>query len=75
MQAVREVFDSLPSVLDRHPEYQQARVLERIAEPERMMMFRVPWEDDSNNVQVNRGYRVQFSSVLGPYKGGLRFHP
>ena len=74
MQAVREVYDSLGPVLDRHPEYARARVLERLAEPERTITFRVPWQDDRNNTQISRGYRVQFSSVLGPYKGGLRFH-
>ncbi|MDM7854602.1 NADP-specific glutamate dehydrogenase [Cellulomonas alba] len=74
-QAVREVLDSLAPVLDRHPEYREAAVLERIVEPERQVVFRVPWVDDEGRVRVNRGFRTQFSSVLGPYKGGLRFHP
>lgn len=74
-QAVREVFDSLGLVLDRHPEYAEMSVLERICEPERQIIFRVPWVDDAGRVQVNRGFRVEFNSALGPYKGGLRFHP
>src|SRR5467141_3756493 len=74
-QAVREVFDSLRLVLARHPEYQSARILERIVEPERVLMFRVPWFDDLGNVQVNRGFRIEMNSAIGPYKGGLRFHP
>src|SRR6267154_3612822 len=74
-QAVREVFDSLRLVLARHPEYQSARILERIVEPERVVMFRVPWFDDLGNVQVNRGFRIEMNSAIGPYKGGLRFHP
>ena len=74
-QAVSEVLDSLQPVLDRHPEYFQLAVVDRIAEPERQIIFRVPWIDDQGNVQVNRGFRVEFSSALGPYKGGLRFHP
>jgi glutamate dehydrogenase (NADP+) len=74
-QAVREVLDSLGPVLDRHPEYREAAVLDRIVEPERQVVFRVPWVDDEGRVRVNRGFRTQFSSVLGPYKGGLRFHP
>lgn len=74
-QAVHEVLDSIAPVLDRHPEFVAAGILDRIVEPERQIMFRVPWTDDSGAVRVNRGYRVQFSSVLGPYKGGLRFHP
>jgi glutamate dehydrogenase (NADP+) len=75
IQAVQEVFDSLILVLDRHPEYRAARLLERIVEPERVVMFRVPWFDDHGDVQVNRGFRVEMSSAIGPYKGGLRFHP
>ncbi len=75
LQAVREVLDSLAPVVDRHPKYREARILERITEPERMIMFRVPWQDDQGQVQVNRGYRVEFNSAIGPYKGGLRFHP
>src|SRR5215813_1364169 len=74
-QAVREVFDSLMLVLERHPEYRAARILERITEPERVIMFRVPWMDDRGEVQVNRGFRIEMNSAIGPYKGGLRFHP
>src|SRR6201984_752016 len=74
-QAVREVFDSLRLVLAKHPEYQSARLLERIVEPERVLMFRVPWFDDQGEIQVNRGFRVEMNSAIGPYKGGLRFHP
>lgn len=74
-QAVWEVFESIAPVVARHPKYQKARILERISEPERVVMFRVPWNDDKGDYQVNRGYRVQFNSALGPYKGGLRFHP
>lgn len=75
VQSVKEVAGSLGSLLDKHPEYEAAAVLERISEPERLIQFRVAWTDDAGKVQVNRGYRVQFSSLLGPYKGGLRFHP
>ncbi|WP_071440656.1 NADP-specific glutamate dehydrogenase [Traorella massiliensis] len=75
LQAVDEVLDSLKLVESKHPEYLKDNLLERIVEPERVVMFRVPWVDDEGNVQVNRGYRVQFNSALGPYKGGLRFHP
>ncbi|WP_424465817.1 NADP-specific glutamate dehydrogenase [Pseudoclavibacter helvolus] len=74
-QAVTEVLDSLGPVLERHPEYFDLAVIRRLSEPERQIIFRVPWIDDSGQVQVNRGYRVEFSSALGPYKGGLRFHP
>ena len=74
-QAVREVVESLVPVLEAHPEYVEARLLERMVEPERVVMFRVPWVDDRGQVQVNRGYRVEMNSALGPYKGGLRFHP
>src|SRR5512140_521125 len=74
-QAVQEVFDSLRLVLERHPEYQENKILERITEPERVLMFRVPWFDDKGKVQVNRGFRIEMNSALGPYKGGLRFHP
>jgi glutamate dehydrogenase/leucine dehydrogenase len=74
-QAVQEVANSLALVLDRHPEYRKAKILERIAEPERVIMFRVTWMDDAGQVQVNRGYRIQMNSSIGPYKGGLRFHP
>ncbi len=75
LQAVKEVFDSLSDFLVKNPQYQKNKILERIVEPERVIMFRVPWRDDSGQVQVNRGYRVQFNSAIGPYKGGLRFHP
>ncbi|MCX7749934.1 MAG: NADP-specific glutamate dehydrogenase [Clostridia bacterium] len=74
-QAVREVLESLEPVLEKHPEYVKAGIVERIVEPERQIMFRVPWVDDTGIVQVNRGFRVQFNSAIGPYKGGLRFHP
>jgi glutamate dehydrogenase (NADP+) len=74
-QAVQEVFDSLSLVLQRHPELQDARILERFVEPERVIMFRVPWLDDVGRVQVNRGFRIEMNSAIGPYKGGLRFHP
>jgi glutamate dehydrogenase (NADP+) len=74
-QAVHEVLSSIAPVLETHPRFADSGILERIVEPERQIMFRVPWLDDSGRLQVNRGYRVQFSSVLGPYKGGLRFHP
>ena len=74
-QAVQEVFDSLRLVLQRHPEYREARILERVVEPERVIMFRVPWFDDQGKIQVNRGFRIEMNSAIGPYKGGLRFHP
>jgi len=74
-QAVQEVVESLMPVLDKHPKYRDAKILERIVEPERVLMFRVPWMDDKGEVQVNRGFRVEFNSAIGPYKGGLRFHP
>ena len=75
IQAVTEVLKSLEPVFEAHPEYEEAALLERLVEPERVIMFRVPWVDDSGKVQVNRGYRVQFNSAIGPYKGGLRFNP
>jgi len=75
IQAATEVLHSIAPVLDRHPKYTQHRILERITEPERVLMFRVPWLDDRGEIQVNRGYRIEFSSAIGPYKGGLRFHP
>lgn len=75
LQATWEVFDSLQPVFEQHPEYVEQGILERISEPERFIAFRVTWEDDAGNVHVNRGYRVQFNSTLGPFKGGLRFHP
>jgi glutamate dehydrogenase (NADP+) len=74
-QAVTEVMESLQVVIDKHPEYIKAGILERIVEPERQVIFRVPWVDDQGKVRVNRGFRVQFSSAIGPYKGGIRFHP
>ncbi|MBC2717445.1 MAG: NADP-specific glutamate dehydrogenase [Desulfobacteraceae bacterium] len=74
-QAVEEVIETIKPVLDRNPEYRQAAVLERITEPERVIMFRVPWMDDQGQVQVNRGFRIEMNSAIGPYKGGLRFHP
>ncbi len=74
-QAVEEVFDSIKPILDKHPEFHHAGILERMVEPERIIMFRVPWVDDRGNVQVNRGYRIEMNSAIGPYKGGLRFHP
>ncbi|HEX3010430.1 MAG TPA: NADP-specific glutamate dehydrogenase [Syntrophomonadaceae bacterium] len=75
LQAVKEVLESLEPALEKHPEYEKAGILERIVEPERQIMFRVPWVDDQGKVQVNRGMRIQFNSAIGPYKGGLRFHP
>jgi glutamate dehydrogenase (NADP+) len=74
-QAVREVFESLGPALAKHPDYVEAKLLERICEPERQIIFRVPWQDDRGEVHINRGFRVEFNSALGPYKGGLRFHP
>ena len=74
-QAVGEVFESVKPVLDRNPQYRKAKILERIVEPERVIMFRVPWFDDRGEIQINRGFRIQMSSAIGPYKGGLRFHP
>ncbi len=74
-QAVEEVVESLLPVVDQRPEYKKAKVLERICEPERVIMFRVPWQADNGDVHVNRGFRIEMNSVLGPYKGGLRFHP
>ena len=74
-QAVEEVLETLAPALDRHPEYIEAKIVERLVEPERMIVFRVPWLDDTGSVQVNRGFRVEFNSAIGPYKGGLRFHP
>lgn len=75
LQAAEEMLTSLSPVFDKHPEYEKAGLLDRFVEPERVIMFRVPWVDDQGNVQVNRGYRVQFNSAIGPYKGGLRLHP
>ena len=74
-QAVSEVVNSLGPALERHPEFVEKRVTERLCEPDRQIIFRVPWQDDEGQVHVNRGFRVEFSNALGPYKGGLRFHP
>ncbi|MBK8945577.1 MAG: NADP-specific glutamate dehydrogenase [Ignavibacteriae bacterium] len=74
-QAIEEVTESLDLVLERHPEYQSAKILERMVEPERVIMFRVPWMDDQGEIHVNRGFRIEMNSAIGPYKGGLRFHP
>src|SRR5436190_9981212 len=74
-QAVREVAESVELILDRHPEYRDAKLLERMIEPERVIMFRVPWVDDAGEIHISRGYRVEMNSAIGPYKGGLRFHP
>ncbi|RZT64366.1 glutamate dehydrogenase (NADP+) [Microcella alkaliphila] len=74
-QAVKEVFETLAPVVRKHPEYMDAAIMERLVEPERQLIFRVPWVDDAGDVRLNRGFRVQFNSTLGPYKGGLRFHP
>ncbi len=74
-QAVQEVVESLDLVLERRPEYRGARILERLVEPERVLMFRVPWQDDQGRIHVNRGFRIEMNSAIGPYKGGLRFHP
>nr|HPN72527.1 Glu/Leu/Phe/Val dehydrogenase dimerization domain-containing protein [Candidatus Omnitrophota bacterium] len=75
LQAVKEVFDSLSPVIEKRKVYRDARILERIVEPERQIIFRVPWQDDAGNFHVNRGIRIEYNSALGPYKGGLRFHP
>ncbi len=74
-QAVEEVMETLEPTVKKHPEYVKAKIYERVVEPDRAMQFRVPWVDDKGNVQVNRGFRVQFNNAIGPYKGGLRFHP
>jgi glutamate dehydrogenase (NADP+) len=74
-QAVREVLESLGPVLEKHPEFAQRKIIQRICEPERQIIFRVPWQNDQGEVHINRGFRVEFNSALGPYKGGLRFHP
>ena len=75
IQAAKEVLTTIQPALDAHPEFEKAALLERLVEPERIVMFRVPWIDDAGNVQVNRGYRIEFNSAIGPYKGGLRLHP
>ncbi|MEJ2628537.1 MAG: Glu/Leu/Phe/Val dehydrogenase dimerization domain-containing protein, partial [bacterium] len=74
-QATEEVLKSLDLIIDKHPEYCAAKILERMVEPERVIMFRIPWLDDNAEVQVNRGFRIEMNSAIGPYKGGLRFHP
>ena len=75
LQAVHEVAEAVIPYIESNPKYKHAKILDRIVEPERTIIFRVPWLDDNGNVQVNRGYRVEFNSAIGPYKGGLRFHP
>ncbi len=75
LQAVEEVMISLAPIVEKYPMYLESKVLQRIVEPERVIQFRIPWIDDGGNIQVNRGFRVQFNSAIGPYKGGLRFHP
>ena len=74
-QAVREVVESVIPFIEKNPKYQKAKILERIVEPERVIMFRVPWLDDKGEIQINRGYRIEMNSAIGPYKGGLRLHP
>ena len=74
-QAVEEVMETLEPTVEKHPEFVKAGIYERIVEPDRAILFRVPWVDDKGNVQVQKGYRVQFNNAIGPYKGGLRFHP
>ena len=75
IQSVKEVFHSLEKVIEQHPEYVEEDLLTRMVEPDRLITFRIAWVDDSGKTRVNRGYRVQFNSAIGPYKGGLRFHP
>ncbi|MCX7787008.1 MAG: NADP-specific glutamate dehydrogenase, partial [Spirochaetes bacterium] len=75
LQAVHEVLESIEPVIQRRPEIAKLKIVERIVEPERQVIFRVPWVNDTGEIQINRGFRVQFNSALGPYKGGLRFHP
>ena len=75
LQAVHEVAEAIIPFMENHPKYKEAKILERMVEPERTIIFRVPWVDDKGEIQVNRGYRVEFYSAIGPYKGGLRFHP
>ncbi|MFM8243065.1 MAG: Glu/Leu/Phe/Val dehydrogenase dimerization domain-containing protein, partial [Crocinitomicaceae bacterium] len=75
LQAVQEVAETVIPFIEENPKYKTAKILDRIVEPERTIIFRVPWLDDQGNIQVNRGYRVEFNSAIGPYKGGLRFHP
>ena len=75
LQAVREVLTSVEDVYNQHPEFERVKLMERLVEPDRIITFRVPWVDDEGEVQVNLGYRVQFNNAIGPYKGGIRFHP
>ena len=75
LQAVHEVLESIEDVYNQHPEFEKAKIVERIVEPERILTFKVTWIDDNGEVQTNTGYRVQYNSAIGPYKGGLRFHP
>src|SRR5512141_2356733 len=75
LQAVREVLESIEEVYNQNPQFESANIIERIIEPDRVIMFKVPWVDDEGNVKVNLGYRIQFNNAIGPYKGGLRFHP
>ncbi len=74
-QAVREVVESIEEIYNENPQFESAQIIERLVEPDRVLMFKVPWEDDEGKIHVNRGYRIQFNNVIGPYKGGLRFHP
>src|SRR4030066_872080 len=74
-QAVKEVVESLMPFIEENPKFQHGKILERITEPERVILFRVPWLDDSGEIQINKGYRIEMNSAIGPYKGGLRFHP
>ena len=74
-QAVQEVTESIMPFINKNPKYKKAKILERITEPERVIMFRVPWMDDADEIQINKGYRIEMNSAIGPYKGGLRFHP
>ena len=75
LQAVREVLETIEDVYNRHPEFEAAKIVERLVEPDRVFTFKVTWVDDNGDIQVNTGYRVQFNAAIGPYKGGLRFHP
>ncbi|MDP2905267.1 MAG: Glu/Leu/Phe/Val dehydrogenase dimerization domain-containing protein, partial [Candidatus Omnitrophota bacterium] len=74
-QAVQEVVESLEAFIEKNPKYQEAKILERMVEPERTIIFRVPWTNDAGKIQINRGFRIEMNSAIGPYKGGLRFHP
>ena len=75
LQAVKEVLSSIEDVYNQHPEFEKAKIIERLAEPDRILTFRVPWVDDAGEIQINLAYRVQFNNAIGPYKGGIRFHP